>query len=138
MLKQQKREKEQRVINENEAQLMGKLQQKRVEKEEDVNAFNSFKHLVESDEQRRIQERIERQEKIKKVLNRQAVISVDQQSQHYHHNESDLDKKIREHQDRLAFEEKLKQERKREEQRRMQGEIKQRLDLQVQEKKVRE
>jgi hypothetical protein len=119
-------------------QLLGKLHAKRVEKEEDASAFNSFKNLVENDEQRRNQERIERQEKIKKVLNRQAVISVDQQSHHYHHNDSELDKKIREHQDRLAFEEKLKQEKKREEQKRVQGEIKQRLDLQVQEKRVRE
>ncbi|TNV73533.1 hypothetical protein FGO68_gene7798 [Halteria grandinella] len=138
LMKQQKREKEQKVINDNEMQQMGKIYARRVEKEEDVSAFNSFKHLVETDEQRRNQERIERQEKIKKVLNRQAVISVDQQSHHYHTNESELDKKIRENQDRLAFEEKLKQEKKREEQRRMQGEIKQRLDLQVQEKRVRE
>ena len=50
----------------------------------------------------------------------------------------DLDKKIKEHQDRLAFEERLKQEKKREEVRRMQEDMKHRLDLQVQEKRVRE
>jgi len=62
LMKQQKREKEQKVISDNEMQLMGKMHARRVEKEEDVSAFNSFKHLVESDEQRRNQERLERQE----------------------------------------------------------------------------
>jgi hypothetical protein len=62
---------------------------------------------------------------------------VDQHSVH-HSNDVDIDKKIKEHQDRLAFEEKLKQEKKREEQRRMQEDMKNRLDLQVQEKRMRE
>lgn len=56
----------------------------------------------------------------------------------HHSNDVDIDKKIKEHQDRLVFEEKLKQEKKREEQRRMQEDMKNRLDLQVQEKRMRE
>ena len=128
--KQHKREKEQRVLVDNEMQIMGKIQQKRFDKEEDHNAFQSFKSLVDNDEERRNRERQERQDRIKKVLNRQAIVTVDQHSVH-HSNDVDIDKKIKEHQDRLVFEEKLKQEKKREEQRRMQEDMKNRLDLQV-------
>jgi hypothetical protein len=96
-----------------------------------VSAFNSFKNLVDQDEQRRNQERLDRQERIKRVLNRQSVVTVDNQQQSFAVHESEMDKRIREHNERLAFEERLKQEKKKEEMRRIQEDIKHKLDIQV-------
>lgn len=69
-----------RVWSENERQLAGKQQLCEVQKEQEQHAYQDFKWLVDTDQARRDKEREERQNKIKALLNRQSILTVEQQA----------------------------------------------------------
>ena len=129
-----KREKEMKVLSENEMQMMNKHFMRQKEKKDDVSAYHDFKSLVETREHKMIQEKTDRQDRIKKLLNRMPQITVEQTVTQ----DKEIDHKIRQIQERREYEEKVKDDKKREDMRRMQDEMKWLLDVQVQEKKARE
>lgn len=122
------------VKNINEMQLQGKYAMKQQEKESDINAFHEFKDLVETTDTRRMKDRTERQDRIKKLLNRMPAITVQQTFSV----EKEIDSKIKSIQERREYEEKQKDIRKREDIKRQNDEMKWLLDIQVQEKRARE
>ena len=72
-----KREKEIMVLNHNEMQLLNKQAKRDQDRANDINAYQDLKKHLETDDARRQNEKLERQEKIKKLLNRQPTVTVD-------------------------------------------------------------
>ena len=72
-----KREKEIMVLNHNEMLLLNKQAKRDQDRANDYNAYQDLKKHLETDDARRQNEKLERQEKIKKLLNRQPTVTVD-------------------------------------------------------------
>ena len=132
-----KREKERRVLAENQSFVRNLTDRKQKEKEDDVHAFNDYKSRVENEDNKRQMEKMAREDRIKRLLNRVPAITVEHQPiSTVNHSEIE-DIKLKEHQQRREqYEESLLQK-KREDARKMNEEMKRRLDWQLEEKKVR-
>ena len=97
-----KREKERRVLAENQSFVRTLTDRKQKEKEEDVHAFNDYKSRVENEDNKRQMEKMAREDRIKRLLNRVPTITAEHQQISNVNQKSSTseieDMKLREHQ----------------------------------------
>jgi len=133
--KHEKREREKNVMSDNQSVTQGKVLLKETLKQQEINAFRDYKLHMDTDEHKRQQERHERETRIKMLINRTTNVTVEHQAQQQ---ELEIDRKVREAQEKREQFEKMLELKKREDRHRQHDELKQRLEVQVQEKRHRE
>ena len=81
-----------KIINDNELQMMEKQAQSQNARVKEINAFQDYRRQLETDETKRLREKTEREERIKKLLNRNSHQTVETSALL----ETEIDKKTKE------------------------------------------
>ena len=110
-----KREKEKNVMFDNQSVYQSKVQLKESLKQQEIDAFKSYKDKIDTEDYKRQLEKKEREERIKRLINRTTNVTVEQQASKA---ELEIDRKVREAQEQREQFEKMLQEKKRDDQRR--------------------
>lgn len=110
-----KREKEKNVMFDNQSVYQSKVQLKESLKQQEIDAFKSYKDKIDTEDYKRQLEKKEREERIKRLINRTSNVTVEQQASKA---ELEIDRKVREAQEQREQFEKMLQEKKRDDQRR--------------------
>lgn len=72
-----KRERERNVMSDNQSVIQGKVLLKESLKQQEITAFRDYQQLMDMDEQRRLAEKNEREQRIKMIINRTATVTVE-------------------------------------------------------------
>jgi hypothetical protein len=115
--------------------MQGKVVLKESLKQQEISAFKEYKNQMDYDDLKRQAEKHEREERIKKLINRTTNVTVEQQASKV---ELEIDRRVREQQEQREQFERMLANKKREDQKRQHDELKHRLEIQVQEKRRRE
>lgn len=75
--KNEKREKEKNVMFDNQSVMHGKVLLKESLKQQEINAFKEYKNQMDTDEYKRQLEKREREDRIKKLINRTSNVTVE-------------------------------------------------------------
>ena len=110
-----KREKEKNVMFDNQSVYQSKVQLKESLKQQEIDAFKSYKDKIDTEDYKRQLEKKEREERIKRLINRTTNVTVEQQASKA---ELEIDRKVREAQEQREQFEKMLQDKKRDDQRR--------------------
>jgi hypothetical protein len=73
----EKRERERNVMSDNQSVIQGKVLLKESLKQQEITAFRDYQQLMDMDEQRRLAEKNEREQRIKMIINRTATVTVE-------------------------------------------------------------
>lgn len=119
--KQEKREREKNVMSDNQSVFQGKVLLKESLKQQDINAFHDYKLQMDTDEYKRQIEKYEREQRIKMLINRTANVTVENQAIQQ---ELEIDRKVREAQEKRENFEKMLEQKKREDRHRQHDELK--------------
>ena len=92
-----------------------RVQLKESLKQQEIDAFKSYKDKIDTEDYKRQLEKKEREERIKRLINRTTNVTVEQQASKA---ELEIDRKVREAQEQREQFEKMLQEKKRDDQRR--------------------
>ena len=119
--KQEKREREKNVMSDNQSVFQGKVILKESLKQQEINAFHDYKLQMDTDEYKRQIEKYEREQRIKMLINRTANVTVENQAVQQ---ELEIDRKVREAQEKRENFEKMLEQKKREDRHRQHDELK--------------
>lgn len=119
--KQEKREREKNVMNDNQSVIQGKVILKETLKQQEISAFRDYKLQMDTDEYKRQMEKYEREQRIKMLINRTNNPTVESQAVQQ---ELEIDRKVREAQEKREQFEKMLEQKKREDRNRQHDELK--------------
>jgi hypothetical protein len=119
--KEAKREREKNVMSDNQSVIQGKVLLKESLKQQEINAFKDYKQQMDTDEYKRQAEKYEREQRIKMLINRTTNVTVENQAMQQ---ELEIDRKVREAQEKRENFEKMLEQKKREDRHRQHDELK--------------